>query len=66
MVFLVKVERIEYDPNRSANIALILYRDGDRRYILAPKGIKVGDPISSGVEAGIAKGNCMPLKNIFQ
>ncbi len=59
-----KVERIEYDPNRSANIALILYRDGERRYILAPKGIKIGDPIASGTEAGIAKGNSLPLKNI--
>ena len=58
------VERLEYDPNRSANLALILYRDGERRYILAPKGIKVGDKIASGSEAGIAKGNSMPLKNI--
>ena len=59
-----KVERIEYDPNRSANIALILYRDGERRYILAPKGIKIGDSIASGTDAGIGKGNCLPLKNI--
>ena len=45
------VERLEYDPNRSANLALVLYRDGERRYILAPKRVRVGDPIQSGSEA---------------
>lgn len=59
-----KVERLEYDPNRSAHIALILYRDGERRYIIAPNGLKVGDPIQSGLEAPIAVGNCLPLRNI--
>ena len=47
------VERLEYDPNRSANIALVLYKDGERRYILAPKGLKAGDQIQSGVDAAI-------------
>ncbi|MCX2956400.1 MAG: 50S ribosomal protein L2, partial [Candidatus Regiella insecticola] len=55
------VERLEYDPNRSANIALILYRDGERRYILAPKGLKKGDSIQSGVHAPIRNGNCLPM-----
>ena len=59
-----RVERIEYDPNRSANIALVLYRDGERRYILAPKGIEVGSPIQSGSHAPIKPGNAMPLRNI--
>lgn len=59
-----KIERIEYDPNRSANIALVLYADGERRYILAPKNLKAGDPISSGVNAPIKAGNAMPLRNI--
>ncbi len=59
-----KVERIEYDPNRSANIALLLFADGDRRYIIAPKGIKVGSPVVTGVESPIKPGNCLPLKNI--
>lgn len=58
-----KVERIEYDPNRSANIALVLYADGERRYILAPKGLKAGDSIQSGVDAPIKAGNTMPLRN---
>ena len=58
-----KVERLEYDPNRSANIALVLYADGERRYILAPKGLKAGDSIQSGVDAPIKAGNCMPLRN---
>lgn len=58
------VERIEYDPNRTAHIALIKYADGERRYIIAPSGLKAGDPISSGVEAPIVVGNCMPLRNI--
>ncbi|CAL4323856.1 50S ribosomal protein L2 [Buchnera aphidicola] len=59
-----KVERIEYDPNRSANIALILYEDGERRYILAPKGILVGDKIISGVKVNIQIGNNLILENI--
>jgi large subunit ribosomal protein L2 len=59
-----KIERLEYDPNRSAHIALVLYVDGERRYILAPKRAQVGDPISSGVDAPIKPGNCLPLKNI--
>ena len=59
-----KVERIEYDPNRSANIALLLYADGERRYILAPKGIRAGDELRSGSEAPIKSGNAMPMRNI--
>lgn len=58
------VERIEYDPNRSAHIALVLYKDGERRYILAPKGLKVGDTVMSGPEAEIKVGNALPLRNI--
>ncbi|TDX97970.1 50S ribosomal protein L2 [Thiohalophilus thiocyanatoxydans] len=58
------VERIEYDPNRSARIALVLYKDGERRYILAPKGLKAGDTVVSGTSAQIKAGNCMPLRNI--
>jgi large subunit ribosomal protein L2 len=59
-----KVERIEYDPNRSAHIALLLYADGERRYILAPKGIKSGDEIRTGSDAPIKAGNAMPMRNI--
>jgi len=59
-----KVERIEYDPNRSAHIALVLYKDGERRYILAPNGVKSGDVVVSGSTASIKPGNCMPLRNI--
>jgi large subunit ribosomal protein L2 len=59
-----KVERIEYDPNRSAFIALIVYLDGERRYIIAPRGIKIGDPIQSGESAPIKVGNALPLRNI--
>ncbi|MDQ7075825.1 MAG: 50S ribosomal protein L2 [Gammaproteobacteria bacterium] len=59
-----KVERIEYDPNRSANIALLLYADGERRYMIAPKGVKAGDSLVSGREAPIKSGNCLPLNNI--
>jgi len=59
-----KVERIEYDPNRSANIALLLYADGERRYILAPKGIRTGDEVRSGSDAAIKSGNAMPMRNI--
>ena len=58
------VERIEYDPNRSANIALVLYADGERRYIIAPKGLKSGDQIISGNSVAIQKGNSLPLSNI--
>ncbi len=58
------VERLEYDPNRSANIALLLYVDGERRYIIAPKGIKAGDVLRSGNDAPIQVGNCLPLRNI--
>ena len=59
-----QVERLEYDPNRTAHLALVLYTDGERRYILAPKRVAVGDPIMSGVEAPIKPGNALPLKNI--
>jgi len=59
-----KVERLEYDPNRSANIALVLFADGERRYIIAPKGIKAGDAIAAGAEAPIKNGNTLQLKNI--
>ncbi len=59
-----RVERIEYDPNRSAHIALLVYRDGERRYIIAPKGVKAGDELMSGVEAPIKEGNCLPMRNI--
>lgn len=59
-----KVATIEYDPNRSARIALLNYVDGEKRYILAPVGLKVGQTISSGPEADILTGNALPLKNI--
>ncbi len=58
------VERIEHDPNRSANIALLCYADGERRYIIAPKGIAAGASLQSGPEAAIRPGNCLPLRNI--
>jgi len=58
------VATIEYDPNRSANIALIKYVDGEKRYIIAPKGLKVGDKIESGAKADIKVGNALPLENI--
>lgn len=58
------VERLEYDPNRSANIALVLYQDGERRYILAPKGLIAGMKILSGVSIDIKLGNSLPMKNI--
>ena len=58
------VERLEYDPNRSANIALVLYKDGERRYILAPKGLSVGDQIQAGVNSPIKVGNSLPMRNI--
>ncbi len=59
-----RIERLEYDPNRTAHIALVLYADGERRYIIAPRGIKAGDTISSGPNAPIRAGNCLPFKNI--
>ena len=59
-----KVATIEYDPNRSANIALIFYKDGEKRYILAPKDIKVGDIIEAGENVDIKTGNALPLANI--
>jgi large subunit ribosomal protein L2 len=58
------VERLEYDPNRSAHLALVKYADGERRYILAPKGVAAGTPVISGEEAPIKPGNCLPLKSI--
>src|SRR5467141_571247 len=59
-----KVATIEYDPNRSARIALIHYKDGEKRYILAPLGLKVGDPIESGEDAPVRIGNAIPLARI--
>jgi large subunit ribosomal protein L2 len=59
-----KVERIEYDPNRSAHIALLLFADGERRYILAPRGIAAGDEVRNGSTAPIKAGNAMPMRNI--
>jgi large subunit ribosomal protein L2 len=59
-----KVATIEYDPNRSARIALITYADGEKRYILAPLGLKVGDAIMSGSGAEVRVGNCLPIRNI--
>ena len=58
------VERIEYDPNRTAFIALLKYSDGERRYIIAPKGVTAGDAITSGSDAAIKSGNSLPLRNI--
>ncbi len=59
-----RVERIEYDPNRSANIALVCYADGERSYIIAPKGLEVGQTVISGPEAPIKAGNVLPIRNI--
>ena len=61
---VAKVERLEYDPNRSAHLALLCYADGERRYIIAPRGVQVGTQLVSGVEAPIKVGNCMPLRSI--
>ncbi len=61
---VAKVERIEHDPNRTAHIALLCYRDGERRYIIAPKGVTVGMELVSGPEAPIKPGNALPLRNI--
>lgn len=59
-----KVERIEYDPNRTANIALVCYQDGERKYVIATSKMKVGDVIMSGPTAPIREGNCLPLRSI--
>lgn len=59
-----KVERLEYDPNRTANIALVCYADGERRYIIANKGMVVGQQVISGSEAPIKSGNALPIRNI--
>jgi large subunit ribosomal protein L2 len=59
-----KVERLEYDPNRSAHLALVLYADGERRYVIAAKGVTPGTALMSGPEAPIKAGNCLPLRNI--
>ena len=61
---VAKVERLEYDPNRSANLALLCYADGERRYVIAPKGATVGQEIINGSEAPIKPGNTLPLRNI--
>ncbi len=61
---LAEVERIEYDPNRTANIALLKYEDGSRSYIIAPKKVVVGDVLQSGEESPVKVGNCLPLRNI--
>jgi len=58
------VERIEYDPNRTAHIALLLFADGERRYIIAPKGVSAGEVLYSGAAAPIKAGNCLPIRNI--
>jgi large subunit ribosomal protein L2 len=58
------VEHIEYDPNRTAHLALLKYADGERAYIIAPKGLKAGDSVQAGEDAPIAPGNCLPLRNI--
>ncbi len=59
-----RVERIEYDPNRSAHIALVLYADGERSYIIASRNLAAGDVLQSGSEAPIREGNCLPLRNV--
>lgn len=59
-----RIERIEYDPNRTAHIALVVYTDGERRYIIAPRGLSVGATIHSGSDAAVQPGNCLPLRNI--
>jgi large subunit ribosomal protein L2 len=58
------VERVEYDPNRSSHIALLCYADGERRYIIAPRGVQAGDKLQSGTDAPIKPGNALPLRNI--
>jgi large subunit ribosomal protein L2 len=59
-----EVERLEYDPNRTAFLALLKYADGDRAYIIAPKGLRQGDKVQAGEDAPISVGNCLPLRNI--
>jgi large subunit ribosomal protein L2 len=59
-----RVERIEYDPNRSAHLALLCYADGERRYIIAPRGVEVGQQLLNGADAPIKSGNCLPLRSI--
>jgi large subunit ribosomal protein L2 len=59
-----RIESVEYDPNRSARIALVIYQDGERRYILAPAELRVGDSIMSGAKAEIRPGNALPIRNI--
>src|SRR3954467_9450966 len=59
-----KVERLEYDPNRSAHLAPLLYADGERRYVIAAKGVQAGAQLMSGPEASIKAGNALPLRNI--
>jgi large subunit ribosomal protein L2 len=59
-----KVAAIEYDPNRSANLALLLYSDGERRYVIAPRGVSAGDQLMSGSQAPIKAGNTLPVRNI--
>jgi large subunit ribosomal protein L2 len=59
-----RVERLEYDPNRSAHLALVLYTDGERRYMIASKDLKAGDEVLSAADAPIKTGNCLPLRNI--
>ena len=61
---VAKIERLEHDPNRSANIALLCYADGERRYIIAPKGVSAGMQLQSGADAPIKVGNTLPLRNI--
>ncbi|MDP2707344.1 MAG: 50S ribosomal protein L2, partial [Burkholderiales bacterium] len=61
---VARVERLEHDPNRSANIALLCYADGERRYIIAPKGVSAGMQLQSGPDAPIKAGNALPLRNI--
>ena len=58
------VERLEYDPNRTAHLALLKYADGERRYIIAPKGVKANDPVMSGSQSSIKPGNTLPLRSI--
>lgn len=59
-----RIERIEYDPNRTAYLALVVYADGERRYILAAQGISIGSTVISGAEAAVKPGNCLPIRNI--
>ena len=61
---VAKVERLEYDPNRSAHLALLCYADGERRYIIAPRGVETGATLLSGAEAPIKAGNTLPIRNI--